>query len=54
MYYLADITGFVLLSWKVLKLRVYYYDFEQKFSSQIKTRIPDNIDAEIKLSSRSI
>ena len=53
-YYLADITGFVLLSWKVLKLRVYYYDFEQKFSSQIKTRIPDNIDGEIKLSSRSI
>ena len=54
MYYVADITGFVLLFWKAVKLRVYYYDFDQKFSNQIKIQIVDNIDGEIKLSSRSI
>ena len=54
MYYVTDITGFALLSWEAVELKVYYYDFEQKFSSMIKIRIPDNIDGEIKLSSRSI
>ena len=60
LHYLSDISGFSLLSLNDRgELRVFYYDFEKKFSSNIKTRIPsysykDYDSRNIKLCSRSI
>ena len=58
--YLSNVSGFSLLSVKKSgELRVHYYDFEEKFSTDIKIRIPsyDSKDYDpkyIKLCSRSI
>ena len=56
MCYVSDASGFALL-WRVcgIKLRVFYYDFNQKFSTKIKIRIPNFIhNKEITLYARTI
>ena len=59
-HYLSDVIGFSLLSLNDRgELKVFYYDFENKFSSNIKTQIPsfsckDYDSMNIKLCSRSI
>ena len=58
--YLSDVSGFSLILFKKSgKLRVCYYDFEEKFSTNIEIVIPvydpkDYIPRHIKLCSRSI
>ena len=60
LHYLSDVSGFSLLSFKKSgELRVYYYDFEEKFSTNIEIVIPtydpkDYIRRHMKLCSRSI
>ena len=54
MYYVSDETGFALLHLNVEKLKIFYYDFEQQFSSTIIVQIPDFNPKIVKLCCRSI
>ena len=53
-YYVSDTFGFALMYLNASELEVYYFDFEQKFTSNISTDIPDYTSREIKLCYRSI
>ena len=53
-YYVSDETGFGLLHLDVEELKIFYYDFEQQFSSTIKVQIPDFSTKDIRLCCRSI
>ena len=54
MYYVSDEIGFALLHLNVEKLKNFYYDFEQQFSSTIEIQIPDFNPKIVKLCCRSI
>ena len=53
-YYVSDGTGFALLYLKDEELKLYYYDFEQQFSSTINVQVPDFAAKDVKLLCRSI
>ena len=38
LYYFSDCNGFALLHLNTVEINVYYYDFEQKFSSNINIK----------------
>ena len=54
LHYVSDEIGFALLYLNVEELKIYYYDFEQQFSSTIKIQIPDFNTKHAKLCCRSI
>ena len=54
LHYVSDEIGFALLHLNVEELKIYYYDFEQQFSSTIKVQIPDFNAKHVKLCCRSI
>ena len=57
-FYVSDTRGFALLKITDLQILIYYYDFEKKFTSDIKITFPrvfmDFLDRDIKLINRSI
>ena len=54
LYYVSDEIGFALLHLNVEELKVYYYDFEQQFSSTIKIQISDFATKQVRLCCKSI
>ena len=57
-FYVSDIRGFALLKITDLQILIYYYDFERKFTSDIKITFPRGfmtfLERDVKLINRSI